>query len=427
VFGGALWFGVAKIAKQSKDKALVPGIVAAAVSLALIAVIYSGVVDAFIVSKLSFTGFKVISSKLGGVGAMGGAIVILLFLPWLDSSPVRSALFRPWFRVFFWLFAVDAVTLGFMGSKPVEEPYVSIGQFATFYYFFHFLVILPLLARFEKTLPLPSSIAESVLSKKVAAQALRVMLPLMLLASVPAYAEEAPVSTAAVEAHAPMSGWPQAGAFGTFDRAALQRGYQVYKQVCSNCHSMKLLSYRNLADLGFGETEVKAIAAGYQVSDGPNDAGDMFMRAGRPSDPFVSPFANDQAARAANNGALPPDLSLMVKARHGGEDYVYSLLTGFGQSPQRGEKVADGMYYNPYFPGHQIAMPAPLQADSVTYADGTKATVDQEARDVVQYLSWAAEPKMEIRKQTGVRVILFLAIFAGVMYLLKREIWKKLH
>jgi len=142
---------------------------------------------------------------------------------------------------------------------------------------------------------------------------------------------------------------------------------------------------------------------------------------------LVKPFPNDQAARAANNGALPPDLSLIIKARHGHEDYVYSLLTGFGLSPSHGEKVADGLYYNPYFPGHQIAMPAPLQADAVTYADGTPATVEQEARDVTQFLAWAAEPEMEARKQTGARVIVFLVLLAGVMYLLKRSFWSKLH
>jgi ubiquinol-cytochrome c reductase cytochrome b/c1 subunit len=366
---------------------------------------------------------RAIPSKLGGVLAMFGAIVMLVILPWLDRSPVRSALFRPWFRVFFWLFAADAVTLGFIGSKPVAEPFTTIGQVATFYYFFHFLVILPLLSKFEKTLPLPSSISESVLAKKTGVSSVVLSLALLVALSVtPAMAAENDY-----EPHAPSAGWPHEGAFGTYDRAALQRGYQVYKEVCSNCHSMKLLSYRNLADLGFSENEVKAIAAGYTVADGPNDAGEMFQRPARPSDFFVKPFPNDQAARAANNGALPPDLSLMIKARHGHEDYVYSLLTGFGLTPKGGEKVADGMYFNPYFPGHQIAMPPPLMAGSVTYADGTTASVEQEARDVVQFLTWAAEPKMEVRKQTGARVILFLVLLAGIMYLLKREIWKKLH
>jgi ubiquinol-cytochrome c reductase cytochrome c1 subunit len=225
--------------------------------------------------------------------------------------------------------------------------------------------------------------------------------------------------------YGPADGWPHAGAFGTYDRAALQRGFQVYKQVCSICHSLKLIAYRNLPDLGFSEAEVKAIAAEATVHDGPNDNGDMFDRPGRPSDFFVSPFPNDQAARAANKGALPPDLSLIVKAREGSEDYIYSLLTGFGQTPP-GETLMAGMNYNPYFPGHQIAMPAPLKDDSVTYADGTQATVAQEAKDVTQFLAWAAEPKMEARKQTGLKVLIFLAVFAAVMYGVKKKVWSKL-
>lgn len=225
--------------------------------------------------------------------------------------------------------------------------------------------------------------------------------------------------------HNPPAGWPHQGIFGTYDRAALQRGFQVYKQVCAVCHGMKLLSYRDLADLGFSEAEVKAIAADYTVTDGPNDQGEMFQRPGRPSDAFVSPYANDQAARATNKGALPPDLSLIVKARGGHENYIYSLLTGFGQTPSTQEKMGDNMNYNPYFAGHQIAMPAPLKGDEVTYADGTPASLEQEARDVTQFLTWAAEPKMEVRKQTGVKVILFLVAFAFVMRGVKKKIWKK--
>lgn len=227
--------------------------------------------------------------------------------------------------------------------------------------------------------------------------------------------------------HEPSAGWTHTGPFGTYDRAALQRGFQVYKQVCAVCHSLKLLSYRNLADLGFSDAEVKAIAADYQVTDGPNDQGEMYQRAARASDHFVSPFPNDQAARAANGGALPPDLSLVVKARHHNEDYIYSLITGFGLTPPPEETIAKGMYYNPYFPGHQIAMPPPLKDDAVTYADGTKATTEQEARDVVQFLAWASEPNMEERKQMGLKAVLFLLAFAAIMYGVKRKVWKDLH
>jgi ubiquinol-cytochrome c reductase cytochrome c1 subunit len=227
--------------------------------------------------------------------------------------------------------------------------------------------------------------------------------------------------------HSPAAGWPHAGVFGTYDRAALQRGFQVYKQVCAACHSLKYLSYRDLAALGFSDAEVKAIAADYQVADGPNDQGEMYQRPARPSDSFAKPFANDAAARAANGGALPPDLSLIVKARAGHEDYIYSLLTGFGQTPAAGETIAQGMNYNPYFPGHQIAMPPPLTEGAVAYADGTKSTVEQQARDVAQFLAWAGEPQMETRKRTGLKVILFLVAFAAVMYAVKRSVWKDLH
>lgn len=228
------------------------------------------------------------------------------------------------------------------------------------------------------------------------------------------------------EPHAPAAGWPHHGPAGTYDRAALQRGFQVYKQVCATCHNAKHLSYRNLAELGFSDPEVKAIAAEYSVTDGPNDQGEMFQRPARPSDFFVGPYANDQAARAANNGALPPDLSLIVKGREGHEDYIYSLLVGYGQTPPADETIAQGMYYNPYFAGHQIAMPAPLVEGAVTYADGTQATVEQMASDVTQFLTWAGEPRMEIRKRTGIKALLFLIVFAGVVYAAKRRIWKKL-
>jgi ubiquinol-cytochrome c reductase cytochrome c1 subunit len=224
----------------------------------------------------------------------------------------------------------------------------------------------------------------------------------------------------------PNPGWSFDGVFGTFDRAALQRGFEIYDQVCSNCHSMNLLHYRDLAALGYNEDEIKAIAAQKQVTAGPNDQGEMFQRPAQPQDNFVAPYPNEQAARAAHNGALPPDLSLIVKAREGGADYVYGILTGFSDAPS-GFKLNDGMSYDKYFPGHQIAMPQPLQDSSVTYADGTKATLPQEAHDVVTFLAWAAEPTMEERKETGAKVMLFLLVMAGVMYAAKRKIWAPLH
>ena len=212
------------------------------------------------------------------------------------------------------------------------------------------------------------------------------------------------------------------GLFGTFDRGSAQRGFQVYKEVCSACHSMRLLSYRNLLDIGLSEAEVRAIAASYQVTDGPNDEGAMFERPARLSDRFRRPHANDQAARAANNGALPPDLSVITKARQSGADYIHALLTGY-RDPPPGVTLMDGMYYNEYYPGHQIAMPSVLNDGQVEYADRTNASVDQMARDISTFLAWAAEPELERRKQLGVKIMIFLAILGGLVYATKRRIW----
>jgi ubiquinol-cytochrome c reductase cytochrome c1 subunit len=224
----------------------------------------------------------------------------------------------------------------------------------------------------------------------------------------------------------PEVNWSWSGIFGTFDKASLQRGFQVYSDVCSGCHALKQLSYRNLSGIGFSEDQIKQIAAAASITDGPNDDGEMFERPGLPSDKFKHPFANDQAARAANNGALPPDLSLIVKARAGGADYIHGILTGYGEAPAD-MKMAEGMNYNKYFPGHQIAMPQPLQDGAVTYADGTEATLDQEARDIVTFLAWAAEPETEHRKETGVATILFLVILAAMLFATKKKIWSALH
>ncbi|HEY0832451.1 MAG TPA: cytochrome c1 [Azospirillum sp.] len=224
----------------------------------------------------------------------------------------------------------------------------------------------------------------------------------------------------------PAQSWPHSGVFGTIDKASAQRGFQIYKDVCAACHSMKLVPIRTLAGIGFNEDQLKALAAGYEVQAGPNDNGEMFMRPGIPADRFPSPFANDNAARAANNGALPPDLSLVAKARQGFEDYIYAFLTGFEEPPAQVE-LMPGMYYNKYFPGHQVGMPNILQPDGVEFADGTKATVEQQARDVATFLTFVAEPHLDARKQMGVKVILFLLVFAGLMYASKRQLWSKIH
>jgi ubiquinol-cytochrome c reductase cytochrome c1 subunit len=237
-------------------------------------------------------------------------------------------------------------------------------------------------------------------------------------------------STARAQEEAPSpphQQWSFEGVFGTYDEAALQRGFQIYKEVCSACHPVKHLYYRDLTAIGYTEDQVKGLAAQAQVTDGPNDQGEMYQRPAKPSDPIVGPFPNDQAARAANNGALPPDLSLIVKAREGGPDYVFGILTGFKEAPAD-FKMQPNMNYNEYFPGHQIAMPPPLTTDGqVTYADGTKATIPQMAHDVTTFLAWAAEPNLNERHRMGAKVILFLVIAAGVFYAAKRRIWAALH
>jgi ubiquinol-cytochrome c reductase cytochrome c1 subunit len=222
----------------------------------------------------------------------------------------------------------------------------------------------------------------------------------------------------------PNLDWSFEGVTGTYDRAALQRGFKIYKNVCSTCHSMDYLSYRNLSDLGYDESQIKAIAAEYTVMDGPNDEGEMFERPAKPSDHFVNPYKNEKQARYANNGAYPPDMSLLAKARFGGADYIYGILTGYEKAPH-GVDVPEGKYYNKYMAGHIIAMAPPLSDGIVAYDDKTPETLDQYAKDVSHFLMWAAEPKMEQRKRTGVMAMAYVAIFAGIMYATKKKIWKK--
>jgi len=236
--------------------------------------------------------------------------------------------------------------------------------------------------------------------------------------------------------------WSFAGPFGTYDKVQLQRGLKVYKEVCSACHSMDMVAFRTLEELGYSEAQVKAFAAEYTVQDGPNADGEMFERPAVPSDYFPSPFPNVEAAAAANNGAAPPDFSLIAKARgvergfptfvfdiftqyaQGGPDYIHSLLTGYDREPPAGMQIAEGTYYNPFFiAGKSLAMANPLSNDQVTYDDGSPQTVDQYGRDVSAFLMWAAEPHLEDRKKTGFRVMVFLVLFAGLVYLTKRKVW----
>ncbi len=209
---------------------------------------------------------------------------------------------------------------------------------------------------------------------------------------------------------------------GTYDRGQLQRGFQVYKEVCSACHSLNRIAFRNLADLGFKPAEIKALAKGYDIPSLDDKTGEANTRKGLPSDHFPPPFPNEIAARAANNNALPPDFSLLAKAREGGSHYIYSLITGYKDAPPDW-KVPDGLYYNPYFRSLNIAMPPPLAADQITYADGTKATLDQEAKDVASFMMWAAEPTLEARHRTGLGAIIFLLILTGLAYLSYVRVW----
>lgn len=255
--------------------------------------------------------------------------------------------------------------------------------------------------------------------------------------------------------HPPAQKWTFSGPFGTYDRAQLQRGFKVYKEVCAACHSLEKVAFRNLSQAGgpgFTDGQVKTLAAEYKVKDGPNESGDMFERPGRPSDRFPSPFANPEAAKAANNGAVPPDFSVIAKARtyergfpmwvidiitqyqEQGVDYITGILTGYGEPPH-GVTVEPGLNYNKYFPGNKIAMANPLVAlfddsgkasDPGFYTDGTPVTREQVARDVSAFLMWAAEPKLEERKQIGAKVMLWLILLAGMLYILKKRIWSRL-
>jgi len=254
----------------------------------------------------------------------------------------------------------------------------------------------------------------------------------------------ATVAASAQEADAPpRQHWSFSGPFGTFDQAQLQRGFKIYREVCSNCHSMKFLAFRNLADPGgpgFTEAQAAAIAASFQVTDGPNDQGEMFQRPGKIADYFPPPFANDQAARAALGGKLPPDMSDLAKARstewgfpqfvfdaftmyqEDGPDYIHAIVNGY-TDPPAGFPLPPGGQYDKYFPGGAIGMPKPLSDGQVEYTDGTPTTVDQYGKDVAAFLMWAAEPKLNARKQLGFQVMVFLIVLTGLLYFTKKKVW----
>uniref|UniRef100_A0A0B6ZR85 Cytochrome c1, heme protein, mitochondrial n=1 Tax=Arion vulgaris TaxID=1028688 RepID=A0A0B6ZR85_9EUPU len=225
--------------------------------------------------------------------------------------------------------------------------------------------------------------------------------------------------------HPPHYPWSHNGLLQTFDHASIRRGYQVYKQVCAACHSMKYMCYRNLVNVILSEDEAKADAEEAMIDDGPDDQGNMFQRPGKLADHFPAPYKNEEAARAANNGAYPPDLSYIVLARHGGEDYIFSLLTGYADAPA-GVKLMDGQHFNPYFPGYAISMAQALYNEIIEYEDGTPATQSQLAKDVVTFLKWAGEPEHDIRKLYGLRILIVLAGLTAVTYYIKRHKWSVL-
>jgi ubiquinol-cytochrome c reductase cytochrome b/c1 subunit len=411
-----------------------------------------GVTPAHIVPEWYYLPFyailRSIPNKLGGVVGMFGAILVLAFLPWLDSAKTRSSRYRPLAKQFFWIFVVVCILLGWLGSKPAEGVYTIVSRILTFCYFAYFLIVLPILSRIEAPRTVPNSIADDVLAKsKGRSSVASAIVALVAVGSLFAFGTQE--AKAADHGNTPPSlSWSFAGPFGKYDRGALQRGYKVYKEVCSTCHSMNLVHFRNLADPGgpgFSAAQAAAVAAEYKVQDGPNDAGEMFERPGRVADKFPAPFPNANAARAANGGALPPDMSLLAKAlsyergfpqfifdfftqfQEQGPNFIDAVLQGYEDKPPAGVTIPEGAYYNKYFPGHAIKMPKPLSDGQVTYEDGSPQTLQQYAHDVATFLMWAAEPHLEARKRIGLQVMIFLIIFAGLLYFTKKKVWANAH
>uniref|UniRef100_A0A4W3KF16 Cytochrome c1, heme protein, mitochondrial n=1 Tax=Callorhinchus milii TaxID=7868 RepID=A0A4W3KF16_CALMI len=228
-----------------------------------------------------------------------------------------------------------------------------------------------------------------------------------------------------LELHPPNYPWSHNGLLSSLDHASIRRGYEVYKQVCSACHSMEYLAFRNLVGVSHTEEEAKAIAEEYEIVDGPDENGEMFTRPGKLSDYFPKPYANSEAARAANNGALPPDLSYIANARHGGEDYVFTLLTGYCDPPA-GISLREGLYYNPYFPGQAIGMAPPIYDEILEYSDGTPPSMSQIAKDVCTFLRWSSEPEHDQRKRMGLKMLMFSLIVIPMLYYMKRHRWSVL-
>ena len=376
---------------------------------------------------------RAIPNKLLGVAALGASILILCFLPWLDTSRVRSARYRPAYRFFFWLFVAVCIGLGYLGSQQPEGWFVVFARIFTFWYFFHFIVILPLLGWIETPRTLPNSISDDVLKRKGVAATIVLALGLVSLLAMSS-------PTVAAETDTPAKNkWSFAGPFGKYDQGQLQRGFKLYKEVCLTCHGMQLLSFRNLAEPGgpaFSTAQAAAVAAQYMYKD-TNDQGEPVDRPGRLADHFPPPLTKFP-------GATPPDLSVIAKARsvesgfpgfivnmftqyqEGGPDYIVALLQGYEDKPPAGVTLPPGAFYNKYFPGHAIAMPPPAAMMSgVKYDDDTPVTAEQQAKDVSAFLMWAAEPHLTARKRMGMQVMIFLLVLAGLLYLTKKKVWSE--
>jgi ubiquinol-cytochrome c reductase cytochrome b/c1 subunit len=384
---------------------------------------------------------RAIPNKLLGVVALFSSIAILAFVPWLDTSRVRSATYRPLYRQFFWIFVITVIGLGYLGSKPAEGGYVIAARILTAYYFLHFLIVLPILGIIETPKPLPVSITDDVMRKAKAGMAVLALAIVLvgLGASSAVAAEDQP--------QPPRQKWSFSGILGKFDRGQLQRGFKVYREVCATCHGITLVSFRNLAEPGgpeFTPAQAATVAAEHKIQDGPNDQGEMFERPGRLADRFPAPFPNEQAARA-RYGGFPVDQSIIAKARsfergfpwfifdalpffsyqEHGVDYIVALLTGYEEKPPAGVSIPAGLQYNKYFPGHAIAMPPPLSDGRVDYTDGAPQTTAQYAKDVAAFLMWTAEPHLETRKRLGLQVMVFLIVFAVLMFFTKKKVWKQ--
>jgi ubiquinol-cytochrome c reductase cytochrome b/c1 subunit len=385
-----------------------------------------------------------------GVIALFGSIAILALLPWLDTSSVKSARYRPLYRQFFWFFVATCVLLGWLGSKPAEGWYVYASRVLTAWYFIYLLIVLPLLGIFETPKQEPKSITDAL---KAAGKAVGVVLLAMGIggavlagASQPAAAADEKAKQEKATNHEtpppPRNKWSFAGLFGKFDQAQLQRGFKVYRDVCQTCHSLNLVAFRTLGEEGgphFSEAQVAAIASDYQIAE-INEAGETVKRPARPADYFTGPYDNEQQARSANSKLLPPDLSVMAKARQYergfpafvfdvfapyqelGVDYIVALLTGYDKAPPDVD-VPSGLYYNTYFPGHSIGMSQQLTDGSVDYTDGTKQTAENYAKDVAAFLMWTAEPTLEQRKRIGFVTLIFVLGLTILLFLSKKKVW----